>query len=101
MGQPRLGLYNILITFGAKKVYFQPPSTITLEYPCIIYSRDAVDAKFANNALYLDKNRYLITVIDTNPDSLIPDKVAKLPMTSFTRHYTSDNLNHDVYSTYY
>lgn len=44
---------------------------------------------------------YQVTVIDRNPDSLIPGKIASLPMCKFDRHYKAENLNHDVYNLYY
>lgn len=81
-------------------VYFQPSANIKMQYPCIVYSRDAKSEVFANNLLYIGKVRYSIKVIDRNPDSKIPNKVAKMPYTSFNTHYVVDNLNHDVYSTY-
>jgi hypothetical protein len=43
----------------------------------------------------------MITIIDANPDSDIPAKVGNLPLCKFNRHYTADNLNHDVYNVYY
>lgn len=98
----RIQLHQILVDLlGSTNVYFQPPSTVQMKFPCIIYSRDARDEKFADNILYLGKNRYSISVVDKNPDSDIPDKVGALPLTSFSQHYVVDNLNHDVYSTYY
>lgn len=96
----RLQLHQLLKGFVAN-VYFQPPTNIKLEYPCIIYNRDLADTKFANDKPYTHKLRYAITIIDQNPDSEIPSKVALLPMSSFNRHYTVDNLNHDVYSVYF
>ncbi len=97
---PRLELHQLLKTF-TDYVYFQPPTNIQLDYPCIIYNRDNVDTKFADDAPYALKTRYMIMVIDRNPDSLIPDKVAKMPLSTFSRFYTADNLNHDVYSVYF
>lgn len=98
----RLKLHTILVTLlGSNNVYFQPPASVQMKYPCIVYSRDEKDEKFANDKLYLGKMRYAITVIDTKPDSPIPSKVAELPLTSFSRHFTMDNLNHDIYSTYF
>lgn len=98
----RIQLHQILVDLlGSTNVYFQPPSTVQMKFPCIIYSRDACDEKFADNILYLGKDRYSISVVDKNPDSDIPDKVGALPLTSFSQHYVVDNLNHDVYSTYY
>jgi len=43
----------------------------------------------------------MITVIDQDPDSIIPDKVAAMPLSLFNRFYTVDNLNHDVYNVYF
>jgi hypothetical protein len=42
-----------------------------------------------------------VTVIDRNPDSEIPDKVAALPMTLFNRWFAADNLHHDVFNVYF
>lgn len=96
----RLDLHNILQAFTSN-VYFQPPTNIKLQYPCIIYKRDFADTKFADNEPYTHKRRYMVTVIDQDPDSEIPGKVAALPMSVFNRFYTVDNLNHDVYSVYF
>lgn len=100
MAQDRLLLHQILETF-TDHVYFQPPTNIQLEYPCIIYKRDFADTKFANDKPYNNTKRYMVTIIDRDPDSVIPDKVAEMPMSLFNRFYTADNLNHDVYNVYF
>jgi hypothetical protein len=84
------------------KVYFQPPENVKLIYPCIIYNRGVVGkTEFANNKPYTHRVRYDVIVIDKNPDSPLLDKIAMLPMCIFQRHYTVDNLNHDIYELYY
>jgi len=70
-------------------------------YPCIVYKRDAEDAKFAGNRPYRRTKRYQVTVIDRDPDSPIPDLVGALPMCTFNRFYTADELNHDVYTIFF
>ena len=82
-------------------VYFQPPETVKLSYPCIIYTRKSGDTRFANDKPYSIQIRYQVIVIDKNPDSEISDKLAEMPMCVYERHYTADNLNHDVYNLYY
>jgi hypothetical protein len=99
MGQ-RLQLHQLLETF-VDNVYFQPPTNIQLKYPCIIYKRDFADTRFADDKPYNHTKRYMVTVIDPDPDSEIPDKVASMPMSLFNRFYTADNLNHDVYNVYF
>lgn len=82
-------------------VYFQPPEKVVIQYPCIIYSRDYGDTQFGDNIPYRFVKRYQVTVIDRKPDSPYVDRVAALPMCTFQRHYTSDNLNHDVFNLYF
>ena len=86
---------------GSDYVYFQPPPTVQMIYPCIVYELSNADTKFADNYPYHYEKRYTITVIDMNPDSLIPDKIATLPKCIFDRHYTADNLNHDVFNIFF
>lgn len=98
----RLDLQNILEeVLGTKYVYFQPPDQLQMHYPCILYSRTNANTKFADNNPYSYKFQYQLIVIDKDPDSPILDKVAMLSMCSFDRHYTSNNLNHDVFDLYY
>lgn len=82
-------------------VYHQPPPGLQMKYPCILYNRDDVDTIFADNLPYRHKKRYQVTIIDKNPDSLIPDELAKLPLCSFDRSFTASNLNHVVYNLYF
>lgn len=84
-----------------KQVYFQPPPTLKMVYPCIVYRKSTGDTQFADNYPYIHKLRYEITVIDRNPDSVIPEKIAELPMCIHDRDYTADNLNHDVFTIYF
>lgn len=97
---PRLELQALLEDL-APNVYFQPPENVKLAYPCIIYKRDYAQVQFADNNPYRNTKRYMVTVIDRDPDSAIPDKVAALPMCIFNRFYTADNLNHDVFNLFF
>jgi len=86
---------------GSHYVYFQPPSTDKMTYPCIVYNRSDIDTQFAGNRPYIHTKQYTVTVIDKNPDSLIPDKIAALPRCSFSTAFKIDQLNHDVFSISY
>lgn len=101
MGQ-RLELQAILEAIpGVSAVYFQPPPSVEMLYPAIVYQRDYAASAFAGNLPYRHTKRYQVTVIDQDPDSGIPDHIAALPMSSFSRFYVADQLNHDVYSVYF
>jgi len=101
MGQ-RANLQEILKEIlGSDNVYFQPPPNVSMEYPCIVYQRDYEQTIFAGDKPYARKKRYQVTVIDRDPDSVIPDKIADLPLSSFDRFYTAENLNHDVFKLFF
>lgn len=99
---PRVLLQTLLEgVLGSSNVYFQPPASVQMQYPCIVYMRDDARTEFAGNAPYSCTKRYQVTVIDRNPDSDIPDKVAALPMCILNRVYRADNLHHDVFNLYF
>ena len=105
----RLMLHNLLIDAYRRAypkvekppIYFQPPSNTKMTYPCIIYSRDSADTKFANNNVWRYTQRYQIMIIDQKTDTSLFDEIKQFPMCLFERHYVADNLNHDVFTIYY
>lgn len=98
----RLEFHEVLCNIlGSRNAYFQPPASVKLQYDCIVYSRNNIENKFANDSVYSQYNSYEVIVIYKDPDSDIPKKVSMLPMCRFDRHYTADNLNHDVFTIYY
>lgn len=86
---------------GLGNLYFQPPESVKLKYPCIVYQLADIDIVHANDFAYKGTRRYTITIIDKNPDSDIPEKLYEMAYVSFDRFYTADNLNHWVFSIYY
>lgn len=98
----RLELQTRLETLlGSRNVYYQTPFSVKMKYPAIVYSRKKIDNRFANDAVYAQKHSYEIVVIDEDPDSVIVEKVSRLPACRFDRHFNSDNLNHDVFILHY
>ena len=98
----RLELHEILCDcLGSRNVYFQPPETIKMQYPAIVYSRDDIENEHANNGVYMQSTAYNVIVIDADPDSEVVSKVSKLPQCTFDRRYAADNLNHDSFTLYF
>lgn len=87
---------------GNNNVYFQPPASHILKYPCIIYERNSRDTDHADDLIYKDYNQYTITLIgrDSDNDDYI-DKLLEIPYCSYDRRFISDNLYHDVFNLYY
>lgn len=99
---PRLELHTLLKNLIENdNVYFQPPENVLMNYPCILYEREYIQTNHADNKPFMLSNRYLVTVIDRNPDSVIPDKVATLPLCSFDRFFKADNLNHTTFKLFF
>lgn len=102
MAKDRLKLHELLISIlNNNNVYFQPPASIELKYPCIIYKLDGLSDFHANDKRYLISKRYLVTVVDKNPDTKIHEKILELPHTSLNTSFTKDNLNHYICSLHW
>ena len=103
MARSRLELHEELCNvLGSSNVYFQPPESIKMKYPCIVYERSTGDTLHADNKPYLFTPRYSLTVIDKDPDSPIVQRIAEtFSMCRYNRHFTVDNLNHDTFELYY
>lgn len=87
---------------GVRNVYFQPPATVRMKYPCIVYTRSGGNTRHANDMPYNFRRRYTVTVIDPDPDSIIPDYIAThFPMCDADRSYSVDNLYHHVFTLYW
>lgn len=98
----RLTLHEeLVLILGSRYVYFQPPESIKMQYPCIVYERYNISNTHASDGVYLQPVQYRVTVIDTNPDSTIVTAMSKFKTAKHIRHQVVDNLNHDIFNIYY
>ena len=98
----RLELQSLLEkTIGSQNVYYQPPASYRMRYPAVRYERTDIRVNRADNLHYTQTTGYLVTIIDQNPDSELVEKISKLPMCRFERHYAANNLNHDVFLLFF
>lgn len=98
----RLELHEELVSIlGSRYVYFQPPESIKMTYPCIVYERSGIPTRYADNNVYHQVVQYTVTVVDKDPDSEIVERMSKFKNARFGRHYVSDGLNHDTFTVYY
>lgn len=97
----RLDLHNELLSF-LPNVYFQPPETIQMIYPCIVYSKVEKYEMFSNDKLYTSIQGYHIIVIEHDPDSTVADEINKYFYNcTIEQYYTVNNLNHTTLTLYY
>ena len=98
----RLELHELLCgKLGSRNVYFQPPESLKLKYPAIIYSRNTINNRFADNQVYNQSYSYTITVVDSDPDSELVAIVSNIPGIRHNTHYAKDGLNHDAFTLTY
>lgn len=99
----RIGLHEILKKYVKEgQCYFQPPESVKLSYPCIIYSLSSIDSKYADDKMYIGRKRYQVLYITKSPTDKTVDRIAEeLTYVRFDRAYTSDGLNHYVFNVYY
>lgn len=99
----RLELHKELCKIlGTNNVYYQPPESVKMTYPCIVYERRSPYKPNADDRLYIHYKAYDVTLIDRNPDSEYIDAILNhFNLCSHNRHFTNDNLNHDAFTLYY
>ena len=101
MGKSRTDLHALLKDI-CPNVYYQPPETVKMTYPCIVYQLRSVKPNYANNKIYAATANYSLTYICRLPDDEIAQKMLEKFVTcTFDRFYTADNLNHYSFSIYY
>lgn len=85
-----------------KNVYFQPPETMKMTYPCIVYFKTSVPIGYANNYVYKYNQGYTVTYIDKNPDSEVPFTILKsFQKAKIDSFYKSEGLNHTKLTIFY
>ena len=83
-------------------VYYQPPESLKLKYPCIVYSLNRIDPQYADNDVYSKARSYQIILIHKNPDNTEVDAIADLPRCRMDRApYVSNNLYHYPFTIYF
>ena len=102
MNNGRLKLHDELcLILGSDNVYFQPPESLKMSYPAIVYSRADVINTHASDSVYDTVVKYNVTIVDRDPDSVIVEKMIAFKHAVFERHYVASGLNHDMFVVSY
>lgn len=100
--QKRLNLHSKLVSIlGSEQVYFQPPESVKMQYPAIVYSRRSGYSMNADDRVYKFNQSYDVTYISRDPDDGFVDRfMHELPSIRYDRHFTSNGLHHDNFFIY-
>ena len=83
---------------GNLHLYFEPPTSVSMKFPAIIYTKNRIENRNANNRVYKQDDEYLVTVVDKDPDSAINRAVSMLPKSRWERGFVSNNMHHFIYT---
>ena len=102
MARTRVELDRILrTTLGSANVYFDPPESFKLKYPCIVYSLSNNQDINADNVNYYRLKRYSVIYITRDADDPMVDTLDDLKYCRMNRAYTADGLFHYAYDIYF
>lgn len=86
---------------GTRNVYFQPPASLKIKYPAIIYEFERMKVDKADNIPYKKGKCYSVTLIHDDPDNEVVDELLNIPYSSLDRTFKTDNLYHYVFEIFY
>ena len=102
MAQNRVKLHHMLEDIlGSKNVYYDPPESFKLKYPCIVYYLDGFNDLPADNQTYIRMRRYNMTYITTDSEDPIAEKLADIRYCTLSRPFAVSDLFHFAYVLYY
>lgn len=98
----RVKLHDTLKYYlGSKEVYYDPPETITMSYPAIVYTLSNIGANYADNKRYMNMTSYSVTLIRKDDDDDILDRIlAEVENVRYDRPFIANGLHHDVFTVF-
>lgn len=87
---------------NVKRVYYEPPDNVRMEYPCVRINRKSMNQRYANNKVYMFTPAYDIYYITKESDDPMTEKfMREFEMIRHNRTYHKDNLRYEVYTLYF
>lgn len=97
----RLELHGELLDL-APYAYYQPVSSVKLNYPCFIYKLADIRPTYADNRRYQSLPYYTLTYISLRPaDDKVKEILEHFSYCKMERPYMADNLYHYVFNLFY
>ena len=102
MARTRVELDKLLrTTLGSTNVYFDPPESFKLKYPCIVYSLGSHFERKADNKTYNGLKRYSLTYVTRDADDPMVDTLEEMEYCHLNRPFVADGLFHYAYDIYF
>ena len=88
-------------TLGSDYVYFQPPESVSMFYPCVVWNLAKLPVVYADDKAYLKNPKYVIRYISPDPDDPMRDTLVDVLGVPIIQVYCKDGLYHFIYELYY
>ena len=88
-------------TLGNNNVYFQPPESVKINYPCIIWNLSKTASTYADDRSYIQNPKYVIRYVSTEPDDQMRFTLVDVLGVPIIQVYCKDGLYHYIYELYY
>ena len=98
LAKTRTSLQSELESICGTNVYFQPPETLTLKYPCVIYQIIDSPSVYADGIKYKQAIKFQIMYVTKKAVDDVVDKILRNPFFNFQRFFASAGLNHYVFT---
>lgn len=95
---------KLYLVNNTQNVYYDPPDSIRMEYPCFRFENNNYDVTHADNKAYIKKPRWTVTYItrDVEEIEIVTDQMLNIFMyCNFDTSFRSDNLEHAVFNLYF
>ena len=83
---------------GSRNVYFEPPETLKMKYPCFVYNLSRMNPTKADNLPYRVTQEYDVQYITREPEVDIPMRFAYSKRFTGGQHFVADGMHHFNYS---
>lgn len=98
MARTRIEFDSLLrSTLGSTNVYYDPPESFKLKYPCIVYTDSGRIVLHADSGTYIKYRRYTINYLTKDADDPMVDTIEELPYCRMRTPYTAANVFHHPY----
>ena len=102
MGTTRSLQDELKTILGSNNVYFRPPSSIRMKYPCFVVDRAGASQYTADNRNYIWKKKYTVTYISNESDpDMVDTMLNHFEECKYDRPFVNDDLYHDVFTLFW
>jgi len=95
---------QLYLIHDTENVYYDPPESISMEYPCFRFELNNLDVKHADNKAYSKKLRWAVTYITRDVEEIeqVSDEMLEhFKYCNFDTSFRADNLEHAVFNLYF